>query len=361
MGELTNALQGKLNSRKGHVKDAGSSQLDLFSSLSDREPTAPKIVMSKPDTPPAPRPEPEMILPPSSGMPPDVAADVRAVLSESGPARPVEASPQGADHPPLRTGVYHRPQRPAAPPPAPSRPLPPRAPSGARSPLVRRLRDWFSGVELDRRMISLVAVLSVLVALIGFWTACPRSGEETAEAPPAPSEQTPVPAETPPAAPAPAPQASVSAPPSAPAAAPLPASDWKIPGTETFLSGGAHLVRFSDPVFVSGDRISIEGMRALKAVGAKLAALKGGARVVVTGYTDDVPLSKPTEQFKDNADIAAARAKTAVAHLAQFASANPSLAFEERTGEPAQAPFPNDSPQNRRLNRTVTVQVVPAP
>jgi len=83
--------------------------------------------------------------------------------------------------------------------------------------------------------------------------------------------------------------------------------------------------------------------------------------VVVTGYTDDVPLSKPTEQFKDNADIAAARAKTAVAHLAQFARANPSLAFEERTGEPAQAPFPNDSPQNRRLNRTVTVQVVPAP
>ena len=91
------------------------------------------------------------------------------------------------------------------------------------------------------------------------------------------------------------------------------------------------------------------------------AALYPGARVVVTGYTDDVPLSKPTDQFKSNADIAAARAKAAVDHLAQFAKANPALAFDPQTGDPAQAPYPNDSPQNRRLNRTVTVQIIPAP
>ena len=58
MGELTNALQGKLNSRKSHVKDAPEKQLDLFSSLSDRDAPAPKIVFSKPDAPAA-RPEPE--------------------------------------------------------------------------------------------------------------------------------------------------------------------------------------------------------------------------------------------------------------------------------------------------------------
>ena len=62
MGELTNALQGKLNSRKSHVKDAPEKQLDLFSSLSDREASAPKIVFSKPDAPAA-RPEPEWVLP----------------------------------------------------------------------------------------------------------------------------------------------------------------------------------------------------------------------------------------------------------------------------------------------------------
>ena len=45
MGELTNALQGKLNSRKGQVKDPAEKQLDLFSSLADRERSAAKMVM----------------------------------------------------------------------------------------------------------------------------------------------------------------------------------------------------------------------------------------------------------------------------------------------------------------------------
>ena len=62
-----------------------------------------------------------------------------------------------------------------------------------------------------------------------------------------------------------------------------------------------------------------------------------------------------------NADIAAARAQNALAHLAQYAGAGKALAFEARTGDPARAPYPNDSPKNRRLNRTVTVQVIPAP
>ena len=357
MGELTNALQGKLNSRKGHVKEPGRSQLDLFSSLADREVTAPKIVMSKPEAPTTPAPEPEMILPPPTAIPPDVAADVRAVLSESGPARPVENAEEG-NRPPLRTGVYHRPQRPAPPP----RPVAPPPAAEPRLAWTTRMRGWFAGVELDRRMISLIVVLIVLASLAGFWSACPRAQEEPAAIAEAPAEN-PAPAESMPVAPAtlaataPAPAATAPAP--KPAA--LAPADWKIPGTETFLSGGAYLIRFSDPVFASADKISIEGMRAIKAVGAKLAALKAGARVVVTGYTDDVPLSKPTPQFRNNADIAAARAKVAVEHLSQFARANAALAFEAQAGESVQAPFPNDTPQNRRLNRTVTVQVVPAP
>lgn len=361
MGELTNALQGKLNSRKSHVKDAPEKQLDLFSSLSDRDAPAPKIVFSKPDAPAA-RPEPEWVLP-AGGPPPDVAADVRAVLSESGPARPVEEpGAGGAEKPPLRTGVYHRPQRTTA---SLAPPPPPRAPTAPGIPLGARIRDWFAGVELDRRMVALVLVLCVLVGLIGFWSACPR-GEPAALADlaDAPTEAVAEPAAPPSPAPAPPPVAAKPAPAAAPAAAgpALAVSDWKIPGATVLkIDNGGQLVRFDAPVFVSTDRISVEGMRALKAVAAKLAALKSGARVVVTGFTDDVPLSKTTDQFKSNADIAAARAQVAKAHLEQFARANKMLVFEARTGEPAQAPYPNDSPQNRRLNRTATVQVFPAP
>lgn len=358
MGELSNALQGKMNSRKGHVKDSGKSQLDLFSSLSDREITAPKIVMSKPE-PSAQMPrETEMVLPPSPGAPPDVSAEVRAVLSESGPARPVEAAAdEGSEHPPLRTGVYHRPQRPA--PPPPPRPAAPRSSAGPRLPLAARLRIWFAGAELDRRMVSLVVVLCVLVGAIGFWTARPRVVAGPEEPLAAPAEPLPAVAAGP-AVPPPVSAAAAVAAPAAAAPAPTPA-DWKIPGTETFLSGGAYLVRFNDPVFISGDKISVEGMRALKAVAAKLVTLKPGTRVTVMGHTDDVPLSKPTPQFQSNADIAAARAKVATEHLAQFARAGKGLAFDSRAADLSQAPFPNDTPQNRRLNRTATVQVIPAP
>ena len=362
MGELTNALQGKLNIRKSHVKDPGEKQLDLFSSLADREGAAPKIVFSKPEAPAAPRPEPEWVLP-AGGPPPDVASEVRAVLSDSGPARPVEeAGAGGAEKPPLRTGVYHRPQRTAAP-LAPPAPPPPRAPAEPRIPLLARIREWFAGVELDRRMIALVLVLCALVGLIGFWSASPRG--ETAQTEPVP-EAAPETVAAPAAPPSPAPGPMAAAPAPAPAAAaPAPAlaaSDWKIPGTTVLkIENGGQLVRFDDPVFVSADKISVEGMRALKAVAAKLVSLKSGARVVVTGYTDNEPLTKTTDRFKSNADIAAARAQVAKAHLEQFARANKVLVFEARPGEPAQAPFPNDSPQNRRLNRTATVQVFPAP
>lgn len=361
MGELTNALQGKLNSRKGQVKDSGGGQLDLFSSLSDREAAAPKIIMSaKPDAAPAAgRPEPELVLPPA-GPPPDVAADVRAVLSESGPARAVEA-PHAADEAraPLRTGIYQRPRRVAAPPPPP--PPAKRPPAGPRPAPLRKIRAWFAGVELDRRLVALVVVLAVLVGAVAYWTA--RPGDE-----PAPGTRLDL-AEVQPVAASPAPAKAPDAPAAAPApaaptpapAAAVPAAGWTIAGAETVLNGGAVLVRFSQPVFVSSDRISVEGMAALKAVAAKLVTLNAGTRVVVTGYTDNEPLTKPTPQFTSNADIAAARAKAAVEHLAQFARAGKGLAFEAQTGDPAQAPYPNDSPQNRRLNRTVTVQVIPAP
>lgn len=364
MGELTNALQGKLNTRKGHVKDSTGRQLDLFSSLADREAPSPKLVMAKPDAPAAlPHPEPELVLP-SPGAPPEVAADVRAVLSQSGPVRPVEPdAPAGEAHVQLRTGIYQRPRRPAAPPVPPA---PPRTLTRSRFAWVARLQDWFAGVELDRRLVSLVVVLSLLVALIAFWTAGPRQAPPPAgvsmdvqepRLDPRPAAGNPEVS----AMPAPLADPVAAAPRPAAAAPPPPAASWSIPGTAVVQTGGGVLLRFADPVFVSADRISIEGWAALKAVAAKLVSLESGTRVIVTGHTDNVPLSKPTPQFKNNADLAAARAKAAVEHLSQFARVNKGLAFEARTGSLAEAPYPNDTPQNRKLNRTVTIQVVPAP
>ncbi|HRX06639.1 MAG TPA: hypothetical protein P5306_06045, partial [Kiritimatiellia bacterium] len=150
-----------------------------------------------------------------------------------------------------------------------------------------------------------------------------------------------------------------SGPPLTPPAAAA-AADWKIAGAETTVADGVYHVKFADPVFVSANYLSPEGVRALKALAAKLVTLKAGARVTVTGHTDDIPLSRPTPQFRSNADLAEARARAAMEHLAHYARANKSLTFEMRAGTLADAPYPNDSDRNRRLNRTATIQVVPA-
>ncbi len=367
MSELSNALQGKLNSKKSHIKDPASDrQLDLFSSLSDRSITKPRFAKSKSE--PESQEGTPMVLPPSE-MPPDLSSDVRSVLSESSQVRHIDATPQsGEESSPVRTGVYHRPRRAAATQPMDRElPAPSTKPAFSFAPVIQSIRDWFSGVEWDRRMMAIVAALFFLVALIAFWSARPERTDEGNDTVVNLNEVQPVedvpPVEpvTMPMLPPPPPVATPAPPPATASVVELPVVNWKIPGTVATQNGGAILLRFEDPVFVSAANISIEGMRALKAVAAKLVAMKISGRVLVTGYTDDVPLTKPTVQFTSNEDIAAARGKVAAEHLAQFSRANKGLVFEAKAGPTSQAPYPNDTPQNRRLNRTATVQVIPAP
>lgn len=372
MGKLTNALQGKLNAGKPPLKGRSERQLDLFMSLSDRGESGSRIPSPSTREPkkeppaPEPKPEPEMVLPPPSD-PPDVSADVRALFSDSDPDRspsPIDTDEQGK--PALRTGIYRRPQRRRLPPPD----VPSPAPRTSRMmPLLNGIRDWFEGVELDRRMVSLVVFLILLVAIVAFWSACPR----TPKAEPGTTvdlREIQRMQETEPEIPSPAPAAASVA--AASSAAALPASvappadarpvaaDWNITGAETTMAGGTYRVKFTDPVFVSANYLSPKGVKALKSLAAKLVTMKDGARVVVTGHTDDIPLSKPTPQFRNNADLAEARAKAAMEHLSHYARANKALIFEMRAGTLADAPYPNDSDRNRRLNRTATVQVTPA-
>ena len=114
---------------------------------------------------------------------------------------------------------------------------------------------------------------------------------------------------------------------------------------------------FEVPLFESGAYISKAGMPVLKALGAKLKGLEGGT-VLVTGYTDNVPLSRPTKEFNSNADVAAARAEVAADHLRAFAK-NSKLSFSTAAGAESEAPWPNDTVEHRRLNRTAVVKVVP--
>ena len=56
---------------------------------------------------------------------------------------------------------------------------------------------------------------------------------------------------------------------------------------------------------------------------------------------------------------AAARADVAADHLKAFAK-NSKLSFSVAAGAESDAPWPNDTPEHRRLNRTAVVKVTPA-
>ncbi len=142
--------------------------------------------------------------------------------------------------------------------------------------------------------------------------------------------------------------------PQAPAAA---LQEWKVPGTKVKTADGAWTVTFEVPMFESLAYISKPGMAIFKALAVKLKGLDGGT-VLVTGYTDNVPMSKPTKDFQSNADVAAARAEVATDHLKSFAK-NSKLTFQTAAGAEADAPWPNDTPEHRRMNRTVVVRVTP--
>jgi len=363
MSDISKALQGKLKGRNSHIKDMPEKQLDLFMSLSDRADTSSPAVPSlrPPVSQPEPPPEIEMILPPT-GEPPDVSADVRAVLSESRTVRPVEpADPAAAGRPPLRTGIYRRPQRSVIAPPPAKPPKPPRSSSAGRFSPGQAIMGFFSGLEIDRRLVSLVLVLVVLVACIAFWSACPR--QPSGETPGTLLDLTAVNAGLADVA---VNEAGVPAPVSVVEKTPVSApavldENWKVKRTVATRQGSTIHVRFEDGIFISSEKISVKGMRALKAVAKKLVSMKQGAQVVVIGHTDDVPLSKPTLQFRSNRELAELRAKVALDHLAQFARKNKALEFVSEGGAPEEAPYPNDTTVNRRLNRTVTLHITPAP
>ncbi len=139
-----------------------------------------------------------------------------------------------------------------------------------------------------------------------------------------------------------------------PEAAALP--EWKVPGFRVTGQADGYFLVFEQPAFESVDYISKTGMTAIRALAAKLKGLKEGGRVEVTGYTDNVPMSKPTEKFASNADIARARGAVVAEHLKVFAK-NSGLEFSSTGGEEREAPYPNDTPANRRLNRTATIFV----
>ena len=107
----------------------------------------------------------------------------------------------------------------------------------------------------------------------------------------------------------------------------------------SFPSGAADLMPAFEPV--------------LARIGAVLTQTRG--RIVIAGHSDDVPIS--TARFRSNWELSASRAVSVVEHLAVVTRVERERFLIE--GHADTAPLaPNDSAENRALNRRVEIVIV---
>jgi chemotaxis protein MotB len=114
----------------------------------------------------------------------------------------------------------------------------------------------------------------------------------------------------------------------------------RFPETSTFSSGRADLQKTIQPTL---DRIA-----------HIIAETSVKDKVVVTGYTDNVPISTP--RFRSNWDLSAARAVSVVHHLLKSGKIDKNRV--EAVGSADSRPVAkNDTPKNRALNRRVEIRI----
>ncbi|MBI3184986.1 MAG: OmpA family protein [Myxococcales bacterium] len=121
---------------------------------------------------------------------------------------------------------------------------------------------------------------------------------------------------------------------------------------------GKMTVKMKDKIlFASGSaKIGKEGQEALDKVAQALAGVRG--RIIrVEGHTDDVP-TDPKSQFPSNWELSLARAMAVVKHL-QDRGVDPTKLSAAGYG-PYQPVAPNDSPENKSLNRRIEIVLATA-
>lgn len=137
----------------------------------------------------------------------------------------------------------------------------------------------------------------------------------------------------------------------------------ELAGTQTQIEELQNLVRLtlaSSVLFPEGGwELSDAGKAALAKAAPTLAALSG-QRIVVKGFTDNVPIgSSLRERFAGNIELSKARAD-AVAAFLQAQGVPASLITTVGLGE-AHPVATNDSPEGRAKNRRVEIDIVEAP
>jgi len=122
---------------------------------------------------------------------------------------------------------------------------------------------------------------------------------------------------------------------------------------------GKMLVRMSEKIlFPSGSaRINKEGQAALEQIANSFKTLSGKS-VVVSGFTDNVPVNPKTTGYASNWELSTARALSVVKYL-QSKEVDPKMLGAAGFGE-YHPVATNDTPEGRQQNRRIEIVLAPA-
>lgn len=132
--------------------------------------------------------------------------------------------------------------------------------------------------------------------------------------------------------------------------------ELRIPGAEVGRQGGDLIVKFERGLFGRGAELSDDGDAVIRELGRQLQSGQLKFVATVIGHTDDRAVVA-TARYRDNTALALARA-AAVADALHRAGLRPDQ-IRARAAGGTEYPFPNDSPESRRSNRTVVLRVSP--
>jgi outer membrane protein OmpA-like peptidoglycan-associated protein len=128
-----------------------------------------------------------------------------------------------------------------------------------------------------------------------------------------------------------------------------------IEGVQATTDGDATTLTFQDAVFSRHTTFDPQAERLLGEVAEALGRAERPLVIQVLGHTDDTPM-RGGGPYRDNYDLGLARATRVVQFLRHQANLTNATFSAASQGED-HPPYPNDSPANRRSNRTVTLEI----
>ncbi len=141
-----------------------------------------------------------------------------------------------------------------------------------------------------------------------------------------------------------------------PAPVPWPVLEGK--GFKTARAGNTLNVRFTYGVFARGTEMTGAACQDLRRIASTLTPSSKQLRIEVQGHTDAAPVSSG-RPYAGNYELGLSRAKVVAEYLTKQCGLPADMLTVTSAGE-ANPPYPNTTPESRRLNRTVILKLTPA-